>query len=137
MTAIVSATVLSEDFGLVTTLHLDEPEAWEILRSNFCEEIAVGDENGIYESLDNQGLNYDVAVHDIDLSDVSAELPDMAQVYKDIYNALDSHAWGTAAGRDYCVCRGWDSVSEPYTYNDHVTMAVLSKLRLPIAGPTA
>ena len=64
------------------------------------------------------------------------ELPDVDAVYRKVYGALDSHAYGEAAGVGHCVCRGWDSASLAHNYNDHVTMAVLSAIGLPYQ-PTA
>ena len=137
MTKLIATAITEENLGLAAQIDLSVDEAFEWLRINFADEVPMGDHVAIEDALDKQGIFYDMVEHDVDLSDVRAELPDAKQVYKDVYNVLDSHAYGEAAGVGYCVCRGWDSASLAHNYNDHVTMAVLTALGLPIAGPTA
>lgn len=135
MTKLVTTGTVDEINGLVVQLHLDVDDAYETLRTNFADEVPVGDTDGIIESMLAQDISFDVFEHDIDLNDVRAELPDAAQLYRDVYNTLDSHAHGSAAGIEHCACADW-SAADGGTYNDHVTQAILTKLGLP-TGPTA
>jgi|tagenome__1003787_1003787.scaffolds.fasta_scaffold18257159_2 hypothetical protein len=131
MTKIVSTATVSEIDGLVVLLHLDTADAYECLRVNLADEVSPGDINGVIESISNQDIALDVFEHDVNLADVRMEYPDLNEVYDSVYSALDSHAWGSAAGIEHCVCGGWTSTDD-HNFTDHVTRAVLAALGLLI-----
>jgi hypothetical protein len=130
MTNLVAVATL-HDGGMNAEIHLDLEDAYECLRLNFAEEISPGDRDGIIFSLEQQEVHVEIVEQDIDLSDVLVELPKApAGMYAAVYNAINSHAWGTAAGIEHCACADWTSADD-HNFDDHVTRAVLAALSVP------